>query len=83
MNHVRSRTLESRSANNSGFYSLLRQEKYQEKEHAKPSNHTAAPCAIGSGDGVRVSDREAGTEYVSVVRSSQSSVGVSGIWKDG
>ena len=79
MNHVRSRTLESVSANNCGFYSLLRQEKYQEKAHAKLSNHTEAPCAIGSGEG----DREAGTEYVSVVRSSQSSGGVSGIWKDG
>ena len=52
-----SQSLESR-ANKRGVHSLLKEEKYQEKQHAKPSDHTAAPFALGSltlrvGDGVR------------------------------
>ena len=62
-----SQSLESR-ANKRGFHFLLKQERYQEKQHAKPSNHTAAPCALGSltlgvGDSVR-------SDSVSVVWSS-------------
>ena len=44
-----SRTFQTRLVRKGGFHSLLRQAKYQDKEHIEPSNlnHTTATCKLG------------------------------------